>query len=145
MRSISKIYAAITEIWNAWSLRCIPLLSNFKESVSFDYGVSLRFVLLLALQTFWATFPAKNNARSTPASTALTHQSHNAHSGNRHLCGSGERNGEQRRTKVSFGRTVMQALEMLQAHLGMKQCRTVQKIKPVRSLSSYWVTLVWRH
>jgi len=28
--------------------------------------------------------------------------------------GSGERNGEQKRTKVSFGRTMMQALELLQ-------------------------------
>ena len=33
---------------------------------------------------------------------------------NRHLHGSGERNGEQRRTKVSFGRTMMQALELQQ-------------------------------
>jgi len=33
---------------------------------------------------------------------------------NRHLCGSGERNGEQRKTWVSFGRTMMQALELQQ-------------------------------
>ena len=31
---------------------------------------------------------------------------------NRHLRGSGERNGDQRRTKVSSGRTMMQALEL---------------------------------
>ena len=31
-----------------------------------------------------------------------------------HLCGSGGRNGVQRRTKVSFGRIMMQALELLQ-------------------------------
>ena len=31
---------------------------------------------------------------------------------NRHLRSSGERNGEQRRTKVSFGRTMIQALEL---------------------------------
>ena len=31
---------------------------------------------------------------------------------NHHLRGSGERNGEQRRTKVSFGRTMMQALDL---------------------------------
>jgi len=31
---------------------------------------------------------------------------------NRHLHGSGERNGEQRRTKVRFGRTMMSALEL---------------------------------
>jgi len=30
------------------------------------------------------------------------------------LCGSGERNGGQRKTKVRFGRTMMQALELLQ-------------------------------
>jgi len=33
---------------------------------------------------------------------------------NSHLRGSGERNGAQRKTKVSFGRTMMQALELLQ-------------------------------
>ena len=31
---------------------------------------------------------------------------------NPHLSGSGERNGEQRRTKVSFGRTLIWALEL---------------------------------
>ena len=36
----------------------------------------------------------------------------------RHLCGKGERNGVQRRTKVSFGRTMMQALELLQLAKG---------------------------
>ena len=40
--------------------------------VSLGYDVSLRFVLLLALQTCWATFQAKNNVRSAPASSALT-------------------------------------------------------------------------
>jgi len=29
------------------------------------------------------------------------------------ILGSGEKNGEQRRAKVSFGRTMMQALELL--------------------------------
>ena len=33
---------------------------------------------------------------------------------NRHLHGSGEKNGEQWKTKVNFGRTMMQALELLQ-------------------------------
>ena len=33
---------------------------------------------------------------------------------NCYLCGSGESNGERRRTKVSFGRTMMRALELLQ-------------------------------
>jgi len=33
---------------------------------------------------------------------------------NHHLRGSKERNGEQRRTKVSFGRTMMRVLELQQ-------------------------------
>jgi len=36
------------------------------------------------------------------------------HTANRFLCCSGERNGAQRRAKVSFGKTMMQALELLQ-------------------------------
>jgi len=35
------------------------------------------------------------------------------HTANRHLYGSGERDGEQRRTKLSFNKTIMQALELL--------------------------------
>ena len=61
-------------------------------------------------------FQEKNNVRSTPASFALTivsHQSHNAHTANRHLHSKGERNTAHRRTKVSFRRTMIQALELL--------------------------------
>ena len=52
---------------------------------------------------------------NTSAITAVTKSSMKPRSGattNRHLRGSGERNGEQRRTKVSFGRTMMRALEL---------------------------------
>ena len=45
---------------------------NLKVGVSLDHGVSLYFVLLLALQTCWATFQAKDIVRSIPASSALT-------------------------------------------------------------------------
>ena len=45
---------------------------DLKVGVSLDHGVSLHFVSLLALLTCWATFQAKNNVRSAPASTALT-------------------------------------------------------------------------
>ena len=58
-------------------------------------GVFLCFISLPALQTLWVTFQAKNNIRSTPASTTLTqvsHWSHNTHIANCHLSGSGERN-----------------------------------------------------
>jgi len=91
-------------------------LSISKVGVLLDHGVSLRFVLLLVFQTCWATVQAKNTVRSTPASSALTlvsYRSHNAHTKNCHLCDSGEGNGAQSRTKVSFGRTMMQALELL--------------------------------
>ena len=52
---------------------------------------------------------------NTSAITAVIKSSMKPRSGattNRHLRGSGERNGEQRRTKVSFGRTMMRALEL---------------------------------
>jgi len=66
---------------------------------------------------------------------------------NRHLRSSGERNGEQRRTKVSFGRTMIKALELqrlVKRHISgwsdIKQWRN-----QAYSFSSYQVTLVWRH
>ena len=62
--------------------------------VSFDHGVSLSLV-----SSFSNTFQAKNRVRNAPANTALTqisHCSHNAHTTNHHLCGSEEKNGEQR-------------------------------------------------
>jgi len=57
----------------------------------------------------WLIFQAKNNGRSAPACTALTEVSHWSHNAR----GKGERNGVQRRTKVSFGKTMMQTLELL--------------------------------
>jgi len=52
---------------------------------------------------------------NTSAITAVTKVSMKSRSGataNRHLRGSQERNGEQRRTKISFGRTMMEALKL---------------------------------
>jgi len=50
---------------------------------------------------------------NTSAITAVTKSSTKRRATtNRHLHGSGERNGEQRRTKVSFGRTMIRALEL---------------------------------
>jgi len=60
---------------------------------------------------------------------------------NRHQCSSGWR------TKTSFSRTVMQALELLwliKSHISgrstVKQCKN-----QACSLSGYWVMLFWRH
>ena len=54
----------------------------------------------------------------------------------RHYCksspnGSGETNGEQRRTKVSFDRTMMQALELQKGTSRDKATRISEEIKPV--------------
>ena len=81
---------------------CVKYTSMF---VTYKYTILLREVSLDLLILFRA-----------PASSALTlvpHQSYNVHTANHHLCSSGKRNGEQRRTKVSFCRTMMQALELL--------------------------------
>ena len=70
----------------------------------------LRFVF--SSSNTLGNIPTKNNLRSAFARTALaqvSHQSHNVCTANR---GSGEKNGAQMRTKVSFGRTMMQALEL---------------------------------
>jgi len=52
----------------------------------------------------------KDSVLNTSAITAITKSSMKSQSGataNRHLRSSGERNGEQRRTKVRLGRTMM--------------------------------------
>ena len=57
----------------------------------------------------------KDSVLNTSAITAVTKSSMKPRSGtttNHHLRGSGERNGKQRRTKVSFGRTMIRALEL---------------------------------
>ena len=93
-----------------------PHLRILKVGVSLDHNASLRFVSLITLRTCWEKFQTQNNTRSIPASSALTlvsHRSHNARTPNRHLHGSGENSGTQRRTKVTFGRTMMKALELL--------------------------------
>jgi len=73
--------------------------------MSFDHGVLLRFISLLAVRTCWTTFQAKNNIRSAPVGSALTqvsHRSYKACTANRHLRAKRERNGVQRRTKASL-------------------------------------------
>ena len=60
-------------------------------------------------------FKQKDSVLNTSAITPVTKVSMKSRSGataNRHLHGSKERNGEQRRTKVSFGRTMMRALKL---------------------------------
>jgi len=64
----------------------------------------------------------------------LPKKSYNVCTINCHLCGSGERNGAQIRTKVSFGRTMMQVLELLRLEKGMSWDEATLnsgKIKPI--------------
>jgi len=66
--------------------------------------------------TFIERFKQKDNMISTSAITAFTNSSMKSGSGataNCYLCSSGEKNGKQRRIKLSFGRTMMQALKLL--------------------------------
>ena len=66
---------------------------------------------------------------------------------NRHLRSSGERNGEQRRTKVRLGRTMMQGLELqrlVKRHISGR-ADVEQWGNQAHSISGYRVMLVWRH
>jgi len=56
---------------------------------------------------------------------------------NRQLCSSGERNGAQKKTKVSFGKTMMQTLELLQLakrHVLQQSDIKQYKIKSIASV-----------
>jgi len=80
LKSISTINPAITE-------NTVCSIYRFK-SAWVCHLIVLCFVSLLAFQTCWVTFQAKNDVRSAPASSALTlvsHRSHNVSTANRHL------------------------------------------------------------
>ena len=65
--------------------------------------------------TFYRTFKQKDSMLNTSAITAITESSmkpRNGATANCHLHGSEKRNGEQRRTKKSFDRTMMRAFEL---------------------------------
>jgi len=123
-----------------------PVIS-LKVGVSLHHSVSLCFVSLPALWTLWVTYQAKNNVRNSNASTLLLQVSHwscNVCTANHHLRGSRERNGAQR-TKVSFGGTMMQALELLRwvkrknsQRSNLQQCKN-------QVHSDYQVTRLWRN
>jgi len=145
MKSISTINLVIKETTECW-IKARASFIDLKVGVSLNHGVLLRFVLLLPFRTCWETFQAKNNVRSAPASSALTlvsHRSHNACIANCHLSGSELRNGAQKRTKVSFGRTMMQALELLRLYVS-RWSNVEQWRNQTCSFSHYWVTLPWR-
>ena len=117
MKSISTINPAITENTECTIIKA-QCPSYWNKS---GYFALTQWIIMLCFTSsssnVWLPFQAKNNIRIPPACTALTlvsHRSHNVHTTNRHLCGKGERNGILRRKKISFGRTMMWALELLQ-------------------------------
>ena len=79
----------------------------------------------------WLPFQAKNNVRIPPACTGVSHQSHNAHTTNCHLCGKGERNGIQRRTKVSLVEPAMELLRLAKRHISGRSDIEQWRIQPL--------------
>ena len=96
----------------------------------------LRFVFSI-VQHCTENLKQKDSVINTSAITAVTKSSMKPQSGttaNHHLRGSGERNKEQRRTKVSFGRTMMWALELLRLQKGTSRDKATlnsEEIKPI--------------
>jgi len=91
MKSNSTINSETKENIECLIMKVYTSFINLKVGVSLDNGAPIHFASLLAFLTLLATFQAKKNVRSVPASSALTlilHQSHNARSTNRHLRGS---------------------------------------------------------
>ena len=111
MKSISTMKPAITE-----NTECTIVKAHTPVKWMCHLNTVYHYTLFyFQLFDIWLTFEANNNARIAPACAALTkvwHQSYNARTANRYLSGKEKRNGVQRRIKVSFGRTIMQALEL---------------------------------
>ena len=100
--------------------------------------------------TFYRTLQAKNSMRNTSAIIAVTKSSIKPWRGattNCHLPNSGERNTEQRRTKVGLGRAMMQALELqrLAKRNASGRSDVEQQRNQACSYSHYQIMLVWRH
>ena len=141
MKSISTINPAITENMESSIVEASTPIINLKVGVSLDHCASLCFVSLPVLQTLQEKFQEKNSIKSASTNTALAqvlHQSHNAHTANRHLRGSEEINGAQRRTKVSWqshdASTGVTAVGK-KARLRTKRHRAVQKLSPYIALT----------
>ena len=98
---------------------------------------------LLVLWTLSVTVQAKNSVTNTPVSVAKSCTEAMMHTLQIITYEVVEKNGAQRRTKVSFVRTMMQALELVQLvkrHI-LGQNRRNQSF----SCSHNCITLVWRH
>ena len=107
-------------------LKCTPQLSiKIKDACSITV---YHYASFLVTSNTLSNLPCKNSIRRAPASSALTKSQTKAITCiPQYMQHSGEMNGVQKRTKVSFGRIMMQALELLllakKAGLGTKQVK----------------------
>ena len=149
-KNISTINPAIVENTECSIVKACVSFINFQSGrVTWSWCITM-LSFVSSCSNCWLMFQAKNNVKSAPASSWLTlvlRRSHNVHTANHHLCSKGERNEVQMRTKLSFGRTMMWALELLR--LAKKHISGRSDIEQWRnqgcSYSHYWVMLVWRH
>ena len=92
------------------------------------WSQSITILCLRLLWPLWVTFQVKDSVRSAPASTTLTQVSHWSDDVcNHHLRGKGERNGAQRRTKVSHDASIGATAIGEKAPLGVKWNWLVKK------------------
>ena len=91
-------------------------------------------IRLQCVLPFYKLFKQKDSVINTSATIEVTKSSIKPQSStttNHHLRGSGERNGEQRRTKVSFGRSMTRALELVKRHTWDEALLNSEEIKPI--------------
>ena len=157
---VSFIFAYARPITQRYRQKRVPLCGNTEDSLMTVRAPTIdesqwkgKWVITLHFQCyliFTKCFKQKDSMINTSVFTAVIKSSIKPRSGtttNRHLCSSGERYGEQKRTKVSFGRAMMQALELLwlaKRHFSGRS-DVEQQRNQAHSLSGYRVTLVWRH
>jgi len=120
-------------------------------SISYSEKVKgLSCFIFRVVQLFTECFKLKDSELNTFSINAIIKSSTKPRSGattNRHLYAVVEkaRNQEQRRTKLSFGRAMMWALELQQ--LAKRRISGRSDVEQWRnqahSLSNYWVTLIW--
>ena len=101
-------------------------------------------IFIQPLRMLWITSQAKNSARKAYVSSALTKSCTLAIT---RILTNADWKGTQRRTKVSFGRTMMQVLDVLwfaKSHIlgQLDIAMNGEEIKPVYSYSHYRITVV---
>ena len=113
--------------------------------VAWSWCITSDYASVLAILNTLGNTPRKRIAEEMPMLALHLPKSNNALTANYHLCSSGERNTAQRRTMINIGRTMMQALELLQLakrHILEWICIELWRNQAC-SYSHYQVRLVW--